>query len=166
MPLDRMSFPRIPGVRLPARMMQPYRLDYGPDFRTRGIVTLQPPRVGGAFRPLVLQVDRDGNELAGIRLPVIRVPLATYTGWNLRHPDIGSPAELYSMVGSFIPFPGTRRERLQAGDPRLSIAERHAGREAYLGEFEPRRNAWRDSAISSAAMSRRSPGRRPSCGII
>ena len=131
-PLDRMSFPRIPGVRLPARMMQPYRLDYGPDFRTRGIVTLQPPRMGGAFRPLVLQVDRDGNELAGIRLPVIRVPLATYTGWNLRHPDIGSPAELYSMVGSFIPFPGTRRERLQAGDPRLSIAERYASRDAYL----------------------------------
>ena len=131
-PLDRMSFPRIPGVRLPVRMMQPYRLDYGPDFRTRGIVTLQPPRVGGAFRPLVLQVDRDGNELAGIRLPVIRVPLATYTGWNLRHPDIGSPAELYSMVGSFIPFAGTRRERREAGDPRLSIAERHAGREAYL----------------------------------
>lgn len=131
-PLERMNFPRIPGVRLPARMMQPYRLDYGRDFRTRGIVTLQPPRVGGAFKPLVLQVDRDGNELAGIRLPVIRVPLATYTGWNLRHPDIGSPAELYSMVGSFIPFPGTRRERLQAGDPRLSIAERHASREAYL----------------------------------
>ena len=130
--LERMSFPRIPGVRLPVRMMQPYRLNYGPDFRTRGIVTLQPPRVGGAFRPLVLQVDRDGNELAGIRLPVIRVPLATYTGWNLRHPDIGSPAELYSMVGSFIPFPGTRGERLQTGDPRLSIAERYAGREAYL----------------------------------
>lgn len=130
--LDRMSFPRIPGVRLPVRMMQPYRLDYGPDFRTRGIVTLQPPRVGGDFRPLVLQVDRDGNELAGIRLPVIRVPLATYTGWNLRHPDIGSPAELYSMVGSFIPFAGTRQERLQAGDPRLSIAERYASREAYM----------------------------------
>ena len=89
--LDRMSFPRIPGVRLPVRMMQPYRLDYGPDFRNRGIVTLQPPRVGGAFRPLVLQVDRDGNELAGIRLPVIGVPLATYTGWNLRHPDVGNP---------------------------------------------------------------------------
>ena len=134
-PLERMNFPRIPGVRLPVRMMQPYRLDYGPDFRTRGIVTLQPPRVGGAFKPLVLQVDRDGNELAGIRLPVIRVPLATYTGWNLRHPDIGSPAELYSMVGSFIPFAGTRRERLEAGDPRLSIAERHAGREAYLGRI-------------------------------
>jgi len=130
--LDRMSFPRIPGVRLPVRMMQPYRLDYGPDFRTRGIVTLQPPRVGGAFGPLVLQVDRDGNELAGIRLPVIQVPLATYTGWNLRHPDIGSPDELYSMVGSFIPFPGTRRERLQAGDPRLSIAERYSSRDSYL----------------------------------
>ena len=130
--VDRMNFPRIPGIRLPIRIMQPYRLDYGPDFRTRGIATLQPPRVGGAFKPLVPQVDRDGNEIAGIRLPVIQVPLATYTGWNLRHPDIGSPAELYSMVGSFLPFPGTRRERRQTGDPRLSIAERYSSREAYL----------------------------------
>ena len=131
-PLDRMNFPRIPGTRLPIRIMQPYRLDYGPDFRTKGIATLQPPRVGGAFKPLVPQVDRDGNEIAGIRLPVVQVPLATYTGWNLRHPDIGSPAELYSMVGSFVPFPGTMRERRQTGDPRLSIAERHSSREAYL----------------------------------
>ena len=77
-------------------------------------------------------MDRDGNEIAGIRLPVIQIPLATYTGWNLRHPDIGSPAELYSMVGSFIPFPGTKRERRQTGDPRLSIAERYSSREAYL----------------------------------
>ena len=127
-----MNFPRIPGIRLPIRIMQPYRLDYGPDFRTRGVATLQPPRVGGAFKPLVPQVDRDGNEIAGIRLPVIQVPLATYTGWNLRHPDIGSPAELYSMVGSFVPFPGTMRERRQTGDPRLSIAERYSSREAYL----------------------------------
>ncbi len=130
--LDRMTFPKIPGIQVPIRMMQPYRLDYGPDFRTQGIATVQPPRVGRAFSPLVPQVDRDGNEIAGIRLPVISAPLATYTGWNLRHPDIGSPSELYSMVGSFIPFPRTRQERHRTGDPRLSIAERYAGREAYL----------------------------------
>ena len=133
--LDRMTFPEIPGIQLPIRMMQPYRLDYGPDFRTKGIATVQPPRVGQAFSPLVPQVDRDGNEIAGIRLPVISVPLATYTGWNLRHPDIGSPSELYSMVGSFIPFPKTRQDRQRTADPRLSIAERYASRDAYLNRI-------------------------------
>ena len=35
------------------------------------------------YRPLVPQIDRDGNEIAGILLPEIAVPLATHTGWNL-----------------------------------------------------------------------------------
>ena len=32
---------------------------------------------------LVPQVDADGNEIAGIRLPDIAVPRGTFTGWNL-----------------------------------------------------------------------------------
>ena len=55
------------------------RLDFGPNWQ-RGILTLQPPRVGQAFPILVPQVDRDGNERDGVRLPEITVPLATITG--------------------------------------------------------------------------------------
>ena len=38
---------------------------------------------------LVSAVDADGNEVAGVRLPDIRVPLAAHTGWTRRHADIG-----------------------------------------------------------------------------
>ena len=82
------------------------------------------------------QVDADGNETAGIRLPATAVPLATYTGWNLRTPGIGAPDELYSMVGSFIPFARTKAERVKAGDPRLSIEERYVSKQAYIDKAQ------------------------------
>jgi hypothetical protein len=51
----------------------------------------------------VTQVDDDGNELSGIRLPNMSVPLATYTGWSFRNPSIGQPDELLPLTGSFTP---------------------------------------------------------------
>jgi hypothetical protein len=81
-------------------------------------------------------VDRDGNETSGIRMPEIQVPLATYTGWNLRSPDIGAPEEMNSMQGSFIPFARTKAERELRHDPRASLAERYSGRADYLGKVE------------------------------
>jgi hypothetical protein len=80
----------------------------------------------------VLAVDKDGNELGGIRLPDIVVPLATHTGWNLRHPDMGAPEQTMRLTGSTIPFPVTRGERQALGDPRLSLEERYSSREEYL----------------------------------
>ena len=62
-------------------------------------------------------VDRDGNELSGIRLPNVAVPLATYTGWNFRNPSIGQPGELLPLTGSYIPFPVTKGAREEARDP-------------------------------------------------
>jgi len=134
--LSEMQFPRIPGIQMPVRIMQPYRLNYGFDFRKTGIATIQPPLVGKPFQVLIPQVDRDGNEIAGIRLPIIQVPLATYSGWNLRDPRIGAPEELYSMVGSFIPFSKTKDDRLKSGDPRCSIATRYTSYEDYLGRIK------------------------------
>src|ERR1019366_5525446 len=78
----------------------------------------------------------DGLDIAGIRMPEIAVPLATYTGWNLRAPEIGAPEMLGTQVGSFIPFARTKAERLKSGDPRLSIEERYQSKEDYLGRFE------------------------------
>jgi hypothetical protein len=60
------------------------------------------------------------------------VPLATYTGWNVRHADIGGPGQTLSLLGSTMPFPATRAERQATGDPRLSIEERYPSREDYL----------------------------------
>jgi hypothetical protein len=130
--LAALKFPKIPGVRLPQRIQTAYRLDFGPDFRSSGIVSIEPPRVGIAFPTLVPQVDGDGNETSGIRLPEIQVPLATFTGWNLRNPELGAEDELLNMVGSFIPFARSKDERARRQDPRLSIEERYADRETYL----------------------------------
>ena len=80
---------------------------------------------------LVPQVDADGNELSGIRLPNVAVPIATYTGWNFRSSSIGQPEELLPLTGSFIPFPVNKAEREQANDPRLSIEERYGSRAQY-----------------------------------
>jgi hypothetical protein len=135
-PLAAVQFPKIPGVKVPIHIEKAYRVDYGPEFRTRGIITLEPPKVGNAFPILLPQVDRDGNETSGLRMPEVEVPLATYTGWNLRSPDIGAPDEMFSMAGSFIPFARTKAERELRHDPRPSLAERYSGRAQYLEKVE------------------------------
>jgi hypothetical protein len=70
--------------------------------------------------------------VAGIALPELSVPLATHTGWNLRHPDIGGEQQLLVFAGSTLPFPRTHAEREAAGDPRPSIEERYRSRDDYL----------------------------------
>ena len=77
-------------------------------------------------------VDDDGNEIGGIVLPEIAVPLAAHTGWNLRHPDIGGAEQLLVFAGAVVPMARNRAEREATGDLRLSVAERYASRAAYL----------------------------------
>jgi hypothetical protein len=120
----------IPGVRFPERLVRPTRLDFGPDY-ARGIAAY-PPKSGESYKTYVSAVDRDGNEVGGIRPPELETPLATMTGWNTRHPETGGAGDLMSMNGSTLPFPLTRADRERTGDPRLSIAERYASKAAYL----------------------------------
>src|SRR5262249_25978489 len=90
---------------------------------------------GAPGTPLPLfvpQVDQDGNELAGVRLPDIVVPLATFTGWNFRKPAIGAPNQLFPLMGSYIAFPATKSDRERSKDPRQSVEERYPSRERYL----------------------------------
>ena len=129
---EALKFPRLPGAVPPADVHLAYRTDFGPQF-ARGQITRQPPAAGRPFVSLVPQVDADGNELAGIRLPELAAPLATYTGWNLRAPTIGAPWARVSFLGSFFPFPA--KADPPAEDPRRSIAERYPDRDAYLGAF-------------------------------
>ena len=121
----------IPGVGFPAHPPQVVRLDFGPD-AAKGIATTLPPVEGKPYPHFVPAVDPDGNELSGIKLPDVSVPLATYTGWNLRHPQMGAPERMMSLMGATIPFAATRDQRAATGDPRPSIAERYAGKPAYL----------------------------------
>jgi hypothetical protein len=131
---DKVKFAKIPNVIDPTstNIHKAYRVDYGPDFTTKGIVTQEPPKVGSAFPMLVPQVDTDGNDIPGIRMPEIAVPLATYLGWNFMNERSGPSNQLASLTGSFIPFARTRTDRERANDPRPSIEERYQNKDAYL----------------------------------
>jgi hypothetical protein len=133
-PLRDYAFPAIPGVNRPHEANAAYPLDFGAHWRD-GILAIEPPKVGEPFPVLVPTVDADGNERDGVRLPEIAVPLATYTGWNLRDPLIGAPDQRVAFEVSYIRFPRTAEERQKTGDPRRSIAERYAGREDYLRQY-------------------------------
>jgi Alpha/beta hydrolase domain len=129
----RIRFPNIPGVRFAGLHNRQLFLDYGPKI-LRGKLDLHPPRTnGGEYTILVPKVDRDGNDVAGIRLPAIQVPIATYTGWNLRPRGLAE-GELAGLLGSFVPFPKTKAKRRKTGDPRSSIEERYRNRADYVSQ--------------------------------
>jgi hypothetical protein len=131
------TFKSIPGVQFPTPVRRFARFNFGPQ---EGVASTVPPKVGAPYPCLVPAVDQDGNEVCGILLPYQTVPLATLTGWNTRHPDIGGAGQTLStgggtggtLVGSTIPFPASTEVRQASGDPRRSIAERYASKEAYL----------------------------------
>jgi len=133
-PLQDYAPPAIPGVNRPHEANQAWRVDFGTNWRD-GILSIQPPKVSEPFPVLVPQVDGDGNERDGVRLPEITVPLATYASWNLRDPSIGAPDQRVSFELSYLPFPKTAAERQTTGDPRKSIAERYSDRETYLTRY-------------------------------
>ncbi|MGO8919882.1 MAG: alpha/beta hydrolase domain-containing protein [Stellaceae bacterium] len=124
-PADATGFPEIPGVALARRTN---RVTPPGDW-------VEPAPAPRAYRCLVCRVDADGNEVAGIRLPDIAVPLGSYTGWNLYRAPYPE-GELADRDGSFIPFAKSPAERLAAGDPRRSLAERYASPADYVAAVE------------------------------
>jgi hypothetical protein len=131
---EKVKFPKLPGLTPPAsaNIHKAYRVDYGSEFASKGIITQEPPKVGSAYPMLVPQVDADGNDLPGIRMPEISVPLATFLGWNFMNERSGPTNELAALTGSMIPFARTRADRERANDPRPSIEERYKSKDAYL----------------------------------
>ena len=120
--VSKLKYPDIPGVRWPVNAPGSYRVD------ATGPATILP------F--LVSQVDGDGNEIGGLRLPEQTVPLGTYRGWEFRSERAGLPNSLVPYAGGYIPFARTRVERLQNGDPRPSVEDRYASRADYMQRVE------------------------------
>ncbi len=115
-------FPAVPGVTQPTFVPGGYRADV--------------PAPYAAMPFLLPKVDADGSEVAGIRLPIVAVPLGTLTGWNFRSAKIGAPTTLIAMAGSFMPFAKTKVDRERTNDPRPSIAERYSGRADYVSRVQ------------------------------
>lgn len=125
------GFPDIPGVQYPQVIQQPCLLDFGPRWETERIIDCQPPEPRGDYRVLVPRCGPDGNELGTLLPPEVAVPLATYTGWNLRRREAGAENQLVSLVGAYLPLPTTREERESRKDPRLSLEERYGTSDEY-----------------------------------
>jgi hypothetical protein len=125
-PSTSVRFPTIPGLGDP-------RVIEGPGQKINERFSVLP------F--LVPQVDADGNELAGIRVAEVSVPLATTTGWNFRAEHIGNPTTIVALLGSYVPLARTRAEREARHDPRPSVEERYKGRDDYLQRIRTAANA-------------------------
>jgi len=110
---DKTGFPDIPGAAVVRRtnVVAP-----NPDW-------VKPRDADRAYRTLVSRVDPDGNEVAGIRLPDIAVPLAAYTGWNEYKPPYPK-GEIADRDGSYFAFPPAK------------IAERYSNRADYVAKVQ------------------------------
>jgi hypothetical protein len=127
----RKGFPDIPGLALPSGPANLPLLDFGPNFDS-GILSNEPPKVTDAdgYTLLIPATDSDGNDLGGVRAPMVSAPLATYTGWNLRARGFGTGAK-YKFSGSTVPLPDSAEERQTTNDPRAAILERYEDAGAY-----------------------------------
>lgn len=119
-PLPHIGFPSIPGVSYLGKANDFFLNDYG----------ATPVRhTTAGYTVLVPRVDADGNDLAGVRSTDIRVPLATYTGWNYRKAGHVED-EGCATYGSHFPFATTAAQR--GDDPRLSVEERYGSHAGYV----------------------------------
>jgi Alpha/beta hydrolase domain len=132
LPQDGVGFPHIPGVTYTGLKTTRYRFNFGPNFYQTFVPTINPPVItppyednsanGPIYPSYVPKTDSDGNDIAGIRLPELVVPLATYTGWGLRSGVWANDG--CEASGQYIPFAPTMAARLP-GDPRRSVQERY-----------------------------------------
>lgn len=156
LPQNAVGFPAVPGVTYTGLKSTRYRVDYGPDFYRTGVMTINPPRFappifdnprnGAIYPTFVPRTDVDGNDVAGVRLPDVAVPLATYTGWSLRggvHANDGC-----DTLGQMIPFERTAAERQMRHDPRLSVEERYPS----LADYEAAAKRAIDALVAGRFM--------------
>lgn len=130
-----MGFPLIPGAPLPDNMINTLLdYDFGSEFKysdLSGVMTMQPPIIKRPLPTLVPKVDADGNETSGIASPLLQAPLGTYLGWNVTRSGFYKGRGC-GFAGGFIAFAKTKAERLEKGDPRLSLEERYKDHVGYV----------------------------------
>jgi hypothetical protein len=131
------AFPQIPGVPRPA--YDPlYQYDFGKGFNIAdmlGAMSIAPPRIVKTIPQLFPRIDADGNEMDGIRSPLVAAPLGSYVGWNLYAAGF-EKGRYCGNTGGYVPFAATKAERLAKGDPRPSLEERYSSHAAYVAKVK------------------------------
>ena len=127
----QLSFPKLPGIKAPKELPPVWRLDFGPEYRSRGIVS-EPPKLGGRYTLLVPQVDVDGNEVGGWLGLRRSLPVGTYTAWNGVDANYASFGLISGLSGALIPFAWDEEDRAAQKDPRPSLATRYGSRGGYM----------------------------------
>jgi hypothetical protein len=131
-PRQAVRFPKVASFPFAEYMPGVWRMDYGAEYAATKVITREPPALGSPYVVLVPQVNADGNDEGGVRLPEVAVPLGTHTGWNVSTFPLSGLQYLAGLVGSFKSFARTRAERELSGDSRPSIEERYGNRRDYL----------------------------------
>ncbi|MFT4759619.1 MAG: cyanophycinase [Paraglaciecola sp.] len=130
-----LAMPQIPDLQLPTTIHNAYRTNYGEGWKG-GFIANQPPILGKMYQSLVSQVDALGNEMGGVKNVEIRVPLATYTPWNIRHGFKGGYHELTNFRGTFIPLPANDLEKMKNQDPRPSVTSLYSDKGDFIKKVE------------------------------
>jgi Alpha/beta hydrolase domain len=129
--------------------------DFGPRF-DKGIVSIIPPAsLGTPYKIYVPKTDADGNDIAGIRVPSVTVPIATYTGWGLRAGNAADPVPVVDgcdATGQYIPFPNTIAQRMATGDPRLSLQERYGNSAGTNADYVAKVQAAAQSLVTQRLL--------------
>jgi hypothetical protein len=136
------AFPKIAGMPRPA-YSPTYQYDLGSGFDypdLTGAITMTPPRVIKAIPQLVPRIDADGNELDGIRSPLLQAPLGTYVGWNITASGF-EQGRFCGNTGGYIPLAATKAERTAKGDPRPSLEERYPSHSVYVAKVKAQADA-------------------------
>ena len=132
-----MGFPKIPGGIAPViNAMSDY--DFGPGFRYNdlsGVITIEPPSIKQAIPLLVPKTNADGSDVGGVPSVLRQAPLGTYLGWNITAAGFYKGG-ICGLQGGFIPFAKSKAERMQSGDPRLSLEERYRSHDGYVAQVK------------------------------
>jgi len=123
-PITDVRWPKVPGLAAPNAMKA--------GGRVRNPQLADGAGAGAELPLLVPQCDADGNDLGGIRMPDVAVPLGTGTGWVFRPVEFGSSREFYLLRGAWVPFAKSK----DASDPRPSLQERYTSKQSYLAQVK------------------------------
>jgi len=133
---ERLAFPAIPGVSYAGLYNGSGERDFGSRVAgNAGVIDKLFPDIVSTYRILVPQVDRTGNEIAGVRHPFVEVPVATLSGWNTRTPEFGGD-DLCDLQGSTIPLARTKAAASAAGDRRPALDELYRDHDDYVRKVE------------------------------